>query len=82
MKYFKVKPSKDNVRIFKTVNGIRYPVMWLVGNELYTKTEIKKKFGFMSEELLSCYFEIVDIKKSHTYWAFGARFGMIDVEGE
>lgn len=80
MKYYKVKQSKDNVRIFKTVNGIRYPVMYLVGNELYTKTEMKKKFGFLTEDLVSCYFEIVDIKKSQTYRMFGARFA--NVEGE
>lgn len=74
MKYFRVKQSKDNVRIFKTVGGHRYPVLTLIGNELYTTTEMRKNFGFLTKDLIDIYFEEVNISKSKVYWSFGARF--------
>ena len=75
MTYYRVKPEFDNKPRYKR----KYKHLKLyndgiwVGNELYTPGEMdrmKKNNVIISEK----YFTRVEIKKTETYWFFGARF--------
>ena len=71
MKYYRVKPEYDNLRKYNSKKAL-YDGIW-VENELYTQKELEKltKAGFV---VLYKYFDPVEIKKTETYWFFGARF--------
>lgn len=60
MRYYKVKKDYDQ-------HG-RKDGSILVKNELYTETE-KARYGIPDKAV-----DAVEIKKSETYWCFGARF--------
>ena len=64
MKYYKVKPEADQK---KRNDGSIY-----VGNELLTDAEMKR---YNVPEQYVC---PVEIKKTQTYWFFGARFAFED----
>lgn len=88
MKFYRVRPEYDNVKLSKS---------WeiLVGSELLTPAEYNKalrkyanrnNMSRVSEEptdsdhvSFGSKFDIVDVKKNQTYWFFGARFAK---EGE
>lgn len=71
MKYYRVKPEYDHAIAFGfgRRGGTRI-VGSYIGNELYTKTELKRRgdFGYAQ------YMDKVDIPKSKTFFSFGARF--------
>lgn len=65
MTYFKVKTEADNkMRI--TTTG-KNDGIW-IADELLTAREAKKYIGYENKT------EKVEVKKTDTYWAFGARF--------
>lgn len=69
MLYYRVKPEYDNKTRYKWNNhGQGVPDSILVANELYTPAEFRK--------IANCpaWFEQVNIKKTSTYFFFGARF--------
>ena len=65
MRYHRVKPEYDG----KRRNASRPNSDVLIANELYTDAEMKI-FGISHEAV-----ELIKIRKSDTYWSFGARFG-------
>lgn len=73
MLYYRVKPEFDNKpqRKLKKHYMLK-PGIW-IGNELYTPCELNQleKKGIIVPENI---FEKVEIKKTETYWFFGARF--------
>lgn len=85
MKYYRVKPEYDNMQVLR--NG-RYRGI-LIGKELYTEKEFQREFSSSTafrgygygatlnpatpENCLQ-FFDKVEIKKTDTYWSFGARF--------
>lgn len=76
MLYWKVKKEHDN-RCLCVVKRGRYVNNGeiLVGEELYTLKEWEKLvkthvFGCAPEKCV----ELVEVKKTNTYWFFGARF--------
>lgn len=73
MKYYKVKPEYDNKTIFKCARGGGLKIDgFLIGNELLTETEYKKRLN-RAYGYINC-FDVVNINKNKTYWFFGARF--------
>ncbi len=62
MKYFKVKKNADQKR---RKDGSIY-----IANELYTPKEAEKY------NINPDYCDIVEISQRKTYWCFGARFAM------
>lgn len=73
MIFYRVKQEYDNKPQTKRKNRIlRYCGIW-IGNELYTGCELDRmeKRGIMIPEQI---FEKVEIKKTETYFFFGARF--------
>lgn len=73
MKYYRVKPEFDNVQQLKRKRHYMLkPGIW-IGNELYTACELNRlenKGVIINNEI----FDIVEIKKTETYFFFGARF--------
>jgi len=70
MLYYKVKEQYDNKRIYKRNNRGQLAYNgFLVGNELLTQKELEK-LGNVNLE----WFEQVNVKKTDTYFFFGARF--------
>jgi len=61
MKYFRVKKEYDNKFI-----GSRA----LVQNELYTEKEVERR------NIPRSYLDEVEVKRTETYWSFGARFSL------
>lgn len=87
MKYYRVKQEFDNCNVYgPTKNGkALIPYTVLVGNELYTPCQYKNFDGTKGARFYRMpgnnkpytvrdIFEIVDINRNNTYWAFGARF--------
>ena len=71
MLYYRVKPEYDNKDVYKLNNkGYWEYNGFLVGNELLTQKELEK-LGKVNLD----WFEKVNIKKTDTYFFFGARFG-------
>jgi hypothetical protein len=71
MLYYRVKPEYDNKpRYKKNSRGKLVMDSILVANELYTLKEFEKL-----ERVCLDWFEKVNIKKTDTYFFFGARFG-------
>jgi len=67
MLYYKVPESLDGKKIINP-NKKNWDRFELVANELYTKTECKQRgipLGWL---------DLVNIKKTETYFFFGARF--------
>ena len=64
MKYYKVKGEADQTP--RIMNGKRSSI--LIGQELYTPAEYRK-VGNRPE-----LFEVVNVKKTDTFFMFGARF--------
>lgn len=76
MLYYKVKSTADRVRVKakQSVNGLKY---WhLIGNELYTPSEIEKrlKTGLVDLAFIRNHFVREEISPKKTYSHFGARF--------
>lgn len=69
MVYFRVKPEADQTRIYNA-NKTKY-LGFLVANELITPAEAQKHYG--GNIPCRC-LETVKIKKTNTFWCFGARF--------
>lgn len=73
MKYYRVKPEYDNVpQLKRKSHYLLKPGIW-IGNELYTPGELnrlEKKGIIIKDEI----FDMVEIKKTETYFFFGARF--------
>ena len=73
MLYFKVKPEYDNKYYTEshiTPKGrTKVRSRFLVGDELYTETEVVKK------KVPQKCVDMVNVKKTDTYWCFGCRFG-------
>ena len=70
MLYYRVKPDMDNRPLYKYVghtNRVKQDGI-LIANELYTPAE-RKQIANADK-----FFERVEIKKTETYWFFGARF--------
>jgi len=67
MTYYKVPAALDQKRIINPKKKI-WNDFRLIENELYTEGECKQR-GIRKEWL-----EKVTIKKTKTYWFFGARF--------
>ena len=64
MIYYRVKKEYDQInKNEKKRDGNIY-----IGGELYTPGEIRR------ERLNSSYMEKIEIKKTATFWMFGARF--------
>ena len=73
MKYYRVKPEFDNMPQKKRKSHYMLkPGIW-IGNELYTPCELNRleKKGIIIQDEI---FQLVEIKKTETYWFFGARF--------
>lgn len=71
MTYYRVKPQYDNQIRYRWNNHHQgVPDGIVIGNELYTPREHAR--------LAMCpeWFEKVKVKKTQTYFAFGARFAM------
>lgn len=68
MLYYRVKKEYDHKPIYKMKLGHKYPMFWLVKDELYTEKE-KLKYGISDNAL-----EKVLVSKTRTYHLFGARF--------
>ena len=65
MKYYRIRKEYDNFpKDPKVRDGNIY-----IGEELYTESEFNKL-----PYVYAGAYEIVDVKKSDTYWMFGARF--------
>ena len=64
MVYYKVKGNADQTP--RIINGKRSSI--LIGRELYTPGEYRK-LGNRPE-----LFEVVNVKKTNTFFMFGARF--------
>ena len=62
MLYYKVKPSADQIK--------REPGTIYIADELYTQKEIERY------NLQLKYLDPVEIKRTETFWSFGARFGI------
>lgn len=72
MTYFMVKMKYDNVRIIRHKRRHWYS---LIGYELYTPAEYTNLLKRVpNPEVIKKYFELVNFKKTETYWLFGARF--------
>ena len=74
MKYYKVKPEKDNTDKFVFVGSDKTKIKndgFFVGNELYTPKERERIAR--SDSI----FDIVDIPKNKIYFFFGARFSSL-----
>ena len=70
MLYYKVKEQYDNKRIYKRNNkGQLVYNGFLVGNELLTQKELEKLGNVCLD-----WFQKVNVKKTDTYFFFGARF--------
>ena len=72
MKYYRVRPKFDNKQV--TRNGY-----YLVGNELYTPSELRKletRYNAFYHTPLNFMrmFEEVEVSKRSVYFFFGARF--------
>ena len=71
MKYFRVKPEYDGKTAYKYHRGGGLEVVGsYVANELYTKTELKRR----GDCLFLPYMEGVNIPKNKTFFSFGCRF--------
>ena len=73
MIYYKVKPDFDGKRIFKWNSNrdtAKTTDLFLIANELYTQSERNKIAN------ADYFFNQVEVKKTKTYWFFGARFAM------
>lgn len=71
MTYYRVKKQYDNI-MRKRWTGKRFVFDgYYIQNELYTPSEMKKLKLANPESI----FDKVEIKKTKTYWFFGARFG-------
>ena len=70
MKYYRIKPEYDNIRLLnrakRTFDGI------LISNELYTVKEWEKLV--LKYRVSEAVCDIVNISPKETYWCFGARF--------
>ena len=66
MKYFRVKPEADQ----KYINPRVHDANIYVKDSLYTESEVKRY------NLNRNYLEEVTIKKTQTFWMFGARFAV------
>lgn len=74
MLYYKVKPEFDNKKREKWSEQKRQYIqdsIW-VANELYTASELRRN-GY---KCTAGMFEEIRIKKTNTYFFFGARFAM------
>lgn len=69
MKFYRVKPEADQKRIYNA-NKTKY-LGFLIANELITPSEAQRHYG--GNIPCGC-LETVEIKKTKTYWSFGARF--------
>lgn len=69
MTYFRVPASLDNKVVYKDGKHVGF----LIGKELYTEREADRL-----KEGLKYLLEQVEVKRSRTYWMFGARFAMDD----
>jgi len=67
MKYYKVKPSCDQLGYATGKRGLGH----LIGKELYTQKEVSKIFISIA---FKDAFDIVEISSKRTYFFFGARF--------
>lgn len=77
MKYYRVKKAFDGVKITKTDrNGKQRIFRQLIGNELYTASELHRLFvgATIHARDDSILFDVVDIPKSKIFWNFGVRF--------
>lgn len=69
MKYYRVPEKLDQKTLYNIKNGHRIPNgYFLIANELLTEAKCRK-INAPIEQL-----EPVEIKKTKTYWCFGARF--------
>ncbi len=69
MKYYRVPEKLDQKQLYTIKNGHRFPNgYFLIANELLTEAKCRK-INAPIEKL-----EPVEIKKTKTYWCFGARF--------
>lgn len=69
MIYYKVKPEHDQKRLYKVRRGGGLEIDgFLIGNELFTPSEIKKYPGAIA------YCDKIEIPKSKIYFFFGVRF--------
>lgn len=75
MIFYRVKQEYDNTPQTKSKRWLRIHCDIWIGNELYTGCELDRmeKRGIMIPEQI---FEKVEIKKTETYFFFGARFEM------
>ena len=71
MKYYRVKPGcgGKTAFAFHRGGGLRI-VGQYIANELYTKTELKRRHDCMYVQ----YMDVVEIPKNKTFFSFGARF--------
>lgn len=65
MLFYRVRPECDNKYI---ANESKHRFFALIGGELYTERE-KERYGIPNWCV-----EPVEIKRTRTYWSFGARF--------
>lgn len=69
MKFYRVPEKLDQRRLYQIKNGRRINNgLFLIGNELLTEAECRKINAPIDE------LEAVEIKRTNTYWWFGARF--------
>ena len=68
MLYAQIKPNRDNVNVWKTVNNHYKLSVTLIADELFTMNEINKLH--IPDD---CY-DIVNYPKNKSYKVFGIRF--------
>ena len=80
MKYYQVLPKFDGLQVLKFSDRHgQYIDRELIANELYTPGEFKKLLNgatLRSAAPGEQIFQAVTMKKTNTYWSFGARFAM------
>lgn len=77
MLYYRVKPEYQDTELYKIDKKRKCLIadgMCLIRNELWTQKEIER---YSKNHLIPMKaFEKVEIKKTDTYWFFGARFSV------
>lgn len=87
MLYYKVRKEMGDAIAYSIKNNVTRDVGYLVPNELYTDTEVSRKFRDKSvffmpingqcvsgENKIDRMFEVVIVSSRNIYWSFGCRF--------